>query len=169
MLVASAEPASTRDDDAIDLAQLIDRVAIGPTGEYVLIGRGATAVRLDICTGSVRDGPIILHHRLQGVAGLSPRLDTLRRLERLCRKGDNPRPAAAPDARLSRLVLALRALDARVEGASLREIGHALLSPSGGFDWPGDGESLKSRARRLVDLASALRRAGARGVLSRSV
>lgn len=58
--------------------------------------------------------------------------------------------ARAPTAQLRRIVLGLRVIDALGEGASLRMIGETFVRAS---DWPGDGESTKSVARRLVDFA----------------
>jgi hypothetical protein len=60
------------------------------------------------------------------------------------------------------LVEALRVGDAIAAGASQRAIGLGIY----GGDWPGDGEHLKSRVRRMIPLAAALFRAGPRGVLA---
>jgi hypothetical protein len=68
--------------------------------------------------------------------------------------------------RLARLVLGLRVLDARRGGASLRDIAHGLF---GECDWPGDGDCIKSRVRRLVALSEAMERAGPVGVFQRFV
>jgi hypothetical protein len=73
----------------------------------------------------------------------------LRQLAGFCELG-----AAAPwlipgDLRLGRLILALRVLDARAEGASLRDIGLALAGPAA--DWPGAGSAgLPASALRAI-------------------
>src|SRR3546814_13047494 len=63
----------------------------------------------------------------------------------------------APTAQLRRIVLGLRVIDALGEGASLRTIGEAFVRAD---DWPGEGESTKSTARRLGGLRSEERRVG---------
>jgi hypothetical protein len=64
---------------------------------------------------------------------------------------------AVEDKALSRLVLALRAADAKRHGCSLRRVARDVL---GRQDWPGDGDCEKSRARRIVASGEALVRAG---------
>lgn len=87
----------------------------------------------------------------------------IRTLDAMLRNVPPPRES---DPRLPRLVLALRALDARAEGASLRQLAFGIF---GAQDWPGDGENNKSRARRLVKLSERLLRAAPYGVLARSI
>jgi hypothetical protein len=60
-------------------------------------------------------------------------------------------------------VLALRALDARTNGGSLRDIATLVL---GAQDWPGDGECEKSRTRRMVDLGKSLQAGGPVAILA---
>jgi len=48
-------------------------------------------------------------------------------------------------------------------GASLRDLASGIFDLT---DWPGDGENVKSRARRLAKLAEKLGREGPRGVLA---
>jgi hypothetical protein len=66
------------------------------------------------------------------------------------------------DSELERWVTALRVSDALDGGASQREIGLGIY----GGDWPGDGEHLKSRVRRLITMARKLLSTGPRGILS---
>lgn len=68
----------------------------------------------------------------------------------------------APTAQLRRIVLGLRVIDALGEGASLRMIGEAFIRAN---DWPGSGESTKSAARRLVDLARRMSAGGPMQIL----
>lgn len=71
--------------------------------------------------------------------------------------------ARAPTAQLRRIVLGLRVIDALGEGASLRMIGETFVRVD---DWPGEGESTKSTARRLVDLARRMSAGGPAKILS---
>lgn len=64
--------------------------------------------------------------------------------------------------RLRRLALGLQVIDAMSEGASLREIGEAFVRAG---DWPGAGESTKSKARRLVTVARRMWIGGPKGVM----
>jgi hypothetical protein len=114
-----------------------------------------------VVAGSILDGPVRLEPALRLDHDVERQFLTVRRLHALLAGVTLP---IIPDPRLPRLVLALRTLDARNDGASLREIGTVLL---GNADWPGDGEWMKSAVRRLVALASALEKTGPRGVLQR--
>jgi hypothetical protein len=58
--------------------------------------------------------------------------------------------------------MALRAHDARADGASLREMATELLAPG---EWPGPGECRKSAMRRLVAMGEKLVRQGPLPVL----
>lgn len=124
-------------------------------------------LRLDVTEGTLFDGPILPHFHISGMAELSPKLDALNVLLRLSGGLDPAQAPVARDPRLPRLVEALRVRDALAEGASLREIGR-VIQP-GCDDWPGDGEHMKSRARRFVALARKLERLGPKGVLARTV
>lgn len=66
-------------------------------------------------------------------------------------------------ARSDKYLLALRTLDALVEGASLRLIGEHLVDADA---WPGEGDWVKSRARRLVEMARTTWSGGPRGMLA---
>nr|NUR36575.1 DUF2285 domain-containing protein [Sphingomonas sp.] len=121
-----------------------------------------TSLRLDIVGGTVLAGPIVLEPFV-ALENLESQIVAIRRLDALLR---NVPPRRENDARLPRLVFALRALDGRADGASLRDLAIGIF---GALEWPGDGDNVKSRVRRLVNLAEKLRRAGPRGVLAREV
>ena len=110
-------------------------------------------------SGTVLEGPVILEPSVV-LDKLSCQISSIRKLRAILR-GEMPPPER--DSHLPRLVLALRALDGRAEGASLRELAFGIF---GAKDWPGDGENVKSRVRRLVRLSEELRRGGPGGVLS---
>jgi hypothetical protein len=168
VLTVVAHPVSS-DDSGFNLAKFANHVAIVATGdrEHVAIRGGGGILRLDVVAGTLRDGPVRLFHRLARQSELESKMPRLRQLAAFVEFG-----AVAPwiiptDPRLDRLILALRVLDARAAGASLRQIAIGLLSVrAGSADWPGDGDSTKSWVRRLVALSEALSLAGPRGVLA---
>lgn len=118
-------------------------------------------MRLDLVEGVVVPGPMTIAPTVDLRCLLEPQLKSIRRLDALIRGDRSP----LRDQRFVRLVEALRAADALMAGASLREIALGAL----GDDWPGDGEHLKSRVRRRVALAAELTRAGPRTVLARRI
>jgi hypothetical protein len=118
------------------------------------------ALRLDLVEGSMA-GSVLVEPVIDLRRPLEPQLESIRRLSALFRRESQP----LPDQRLVRLVEALRAADALAAGASLRDIGLGVL----GADWPGDGDHLKSRARRRIALAADLIRAGPHAVISRRI
>lgn len=138
------------------------RIAIHDHAEHLFLRASDISLRLDIIAGTVLAGPVILEPRVS-LNWLDRQIATLKILDSLLR--GNP-PLAVADPRLSRLVLALRALDARREGASLRDLARDIF---GTTEWPGDGDHVKSRARRLVKLSENLWLAGPAGVLAHRI
>lgn len=170
VLIARALPADASSRDLFDLGAFGPRavVAVDADAEHVVIADRGFRLRLDIVAGTVCDGPVLLNHQLVGAAALAPKLRALEQLAALYRTGNAARWREPPDPRLPRLVEGLRVIDALAEGASLREIWTGLGLDRVG-DWPGPGESAKSRVRRLVALARELRDAGPRAILNRTV
>jgi hypothetical protein len=144
---------------AFDIGAFGHRAAIAEGAEHVLIRCGDCSLRLDVVEGSVLAGPAMLEPSV-ALDKLNPQIVAVRRLEALLRDVHAPHES---DPRLPRLVLALRALDGLAEGASLRELAFGIF---GERDWPGDGEHVKSRVRRLAKLSKDLMRAGPAGVLA---
>ena len=142
----------------IDLSRFPRCTWQGAVCHHVRLDLPDGAMRLDLVGDAIGPDAVMVEPAIDLGRPLDPQLASLRRLDALCR-GDGP---PCIDQRFVRLVEALRAADALASGASLRDIGVALV----GDDWPGDGEHVKSRARRRGGLAAALSRAGARGVLS---
>jgi hypothetical protein len=142
---------------------LVDRyehhVAISPIAEHVLLRSANSSLRLDIVSGTLLAGPVLLEPSVD-LEQLHWQLSAIQKLDALLRHVPLSREQ---DPRLPRLVLALRALDGRADGASLRDLASGIF---GLTDWPGDGENVKSRARRLAKLAEKLGREGPRGVLA---
>lgn len=143
----------------LDLSRWRHRIIEGNRYQHVGIHVPGDTLRLDVADGPLSTEPMAIEPTVDLSRSIDHQLRAIQRLDAFLRNG--PREAV-PDARFRRLVRALRVIDARAGGASLRDIGLFVI---GGDDWPGDGEHLKSHARRLVVLASELSRAGARNVL----
>lgn len=168
VLMVVAEPAGSG-AGAFDLAAFADAAAVrAGDQEHVFIRGAGGSLRLDVVAGTVLDGPVLLAHRLTGLDDLDARMRALRQLSLLCQFGAHAPWAMPDDPRLDRLVRALRILDARSAGASLRDVAVGLDARNAD-DWPGEGESTKSWVRRLVALSDALWRAGPLGVLSHAI
>jgi hypothetical protein len=147
---------------ALDIAGHSARIATAATCEHLRIPHGNEAIRLDVVSGTVLDGPVAIEPVIRLDDTLSDQLGAVRRLDAFLRGAE---PRVQPERHLARLVLGLRVLDARRDGASLRDIAHGLF----GHDWPGDGDCIKSRVRRLVALSEAMARAGPTGVFRNSI
>lgn len=166
MVAAIPSPAG---EPHFDLGRLESETAftVSANAEHLAI-RGATGLlRLDVIQGTLLDGPVRLLHRLGHPRAFNLQLPYLRQLCVLCAQGGAAGWTIKAEQRIEKLILALRVLDARDAGASLRDIAIGLDKHCP--DWPGDGESTKSRIRRLVAFSQRLRRAGPRGVLRRAI
>ncbi|SEH12829.1 Uncharacterized conserved protein [Sphingopyxis sp. YR583] len=91
------------------------------------------------------------------------RLAEFRRLRAWLLEDEFPAPSPLFQIDGARAVRVLRTIDALGEGASLRAIGTGIVCAEG---WPGDGEWIKSRARRLVDAAHAMWAGGPAAMLA---
>lgn len=76
-----------------------------------------------------------------------------------------PNPAALSKARRDRLLLALRALDGRLDDATYREIASALFGDTGVPDRGWKSHDLRDRTIRLVRFGLGMMRSGYRGLL----
>lgn len=110
--------------------------------------------------GSIRDGCVRIEPAVDLRRDLQPQIAALRRLDQLIQ---GMAWTTVKDKALPRLVLALRAADARRHGCSLRHVARDVL---GLHDWPGDGECEKSRARRIIANGAALMRTGPAGIFA---
>lgn len=135
------------------------RIALGRDGEYLLLCGFGEPLRLDAVSGTFRAGPV----RLEPIISLERFRFQIAEVRKLCALLRNAAPPVEHEPRLERLVLALRAHDGLVQGASLRNLATGLF---GTDDWPGDGDNVKSRVRRLVAMARTLREVGPPGVLA---
>lgn len=123
---------------------------VGAKARYGLLGTPLAGVRIDI-----KGADCVPLNALRFEIILSPSLPIeigeLERLWVLHATGVLPAPARAHE--MTRRILILRTIDALAEGASLRAIGDGLICAG---EWPGEGEWVKSRARRLVAAAHAV-------------
>ena len=143
-----------------DLDRISGHVLVDDGLEHVRLDHPTGVIRLDVVSGSLRDGPVNLTFELVHSARLSIQLSALRDFDML----SVGRGIASPDhRRLLGSLAALQTVDARTAGASLRNIADLLL---GEGDWPGDGEHRKSRVRRMLALGAQLLRAGPLPILS---
>lgn len=152
--------------DRFDLARLVnftDLVRSESGMEHVLLSDRGRMLRLDILSGTVCDGPVLLRFELAGMRSALGPLRTLRQLLALWRSGRFSRALHPPEARARRWILLLRTHDALVAGADQREIAEQLLDRDAiEGRWRVRAPALRSRAQRL---AREARRTAAGGYL----
>lgn len=132
--------------------------------EHVLLSDRGRTLRLDILSGTLCDGPVLLRFELAGMRSVLRPLLTLRQLVALWRGGRFSRALHPPEVRAGRWILLLRTHDALAAGADQREIAARLLdAEAAGPRWRVQASALRSRAQRLVREA---RKMAAGGYLS---
>jgi hypothetical protein len=83
----------------------------------------------------------------------------------LAGRNPGPNPSALPKARRDRLILALRALDGRLDDATYREIASALFGDADVSDRGWKSHDLRDRTIRLVRFGLGMMRSGYRRLL----
>ena len=159
VLAVRASPDARDDRWRLDLRRHDVRILKGPGSEHIRIDHAGHVVRLDVIDGTPGAGIMALRVELDIGPDLPAQADAARTLLHLV---SGTLPAKRHHDREASALLGLWALDARREGASLRDIADMLLGPG---DWPGDGEHRKSRARRLVASGEAMVKAGPGAIL----
>jgi hypothetical protein len=148
------------DPDALDVRRIGARALVlrdGPAKEQLLLRDGSRTLRLEVCSGTLLAGPVRLRYRIEGLAELSPKLMTLRRLVALRRLGRFPANLFPAERRAARWTLLIRALDALAAGASHREIAAGLFGERRtDSEWRTHSDYLRLRVQRLARTASAL-------------
>lgn len=142
-------------------------VVTDAAGEHAVLSDGWHHLRLDILTGSLARGPVLLHYQLRGIGSAQVKILPLQRLIDLYRHRRFSAALYPPDRRVDRWTLSLRVSDALADGATQREIGRVLF----GTDFANgtrEAESLRARIRRLVSDARALGQGGYRMLLRRN-
>ena len=138
--------------------------------EHAVLSDGWHHIRIDVERGSLStDAPILLHYRLNGIPALEPKLLPLRRLVDLYRRRRFSVSLYPRERRVDRWTLALRVHDAVVAGASQREIALTLFGRDPAAPDAVEGDSLRSRVRRLVREARRLATGGYRGLMREGV
>jgi hypothetical protein len=151
---------ATTASDAVDVRRFDPHIFPGLGGEHVRVTVHGEVFRLDVVSGSVMSGPVCLTYLLARDQRMAVQMNCIQRLQRGL-EGTSCGPVRR-QSRISRSVMALRAHDARADGASLREMATELLAPG---EWPGPGECRKSAMRRLVAMGEKLVRQGPLPVL----
>jgi len=155
VVLADAQSAQTSNAELFDILQVapMAHVAIGNEGdEHWLLSNGYWLLRLDIVEGTLLGGPVLLRFRLEGLASLLPRLQTLGSLVRLLAAPESRFRARATQ-RTLRWISELRTADALERGASHREIARGLFGEVAQAGWRLDSDAYRSRVRRLVRAA----------------
>lgn len=154
VLSVVTEKVSSTEAECFDM----DRLPIAPTileapdgREYLTLCDGQRRVRLDVQSGSLRQGPVMLHYQLTGLHGVEPQLLTLQRLLAFCRLGRFAIGLDPPEKRAERWITMLRVFDATSAGASQREIASDLFGANRvREEWRSSSDSLRLRVQRMV-------------------
>lgn len=139
--------------DRFDIARLRHLATWMTAGaaERLLLSDGSRALRVDIVSGTLGSGPVLLQYRLAGLNRAEAPLLVLRQLIALWRTGEFSRALHPPERRGVRWIRLLRTHDALVAGASQRVIAAELLGQEAAERrWRVEASSLRSRAQRLV-------------------
>ena len=157
VLQATALPCLAGDSDAFDVAALVSLAVCQRNEkngkEHWLFGDGLWQVRLDIVSGTLTAGPVLLEYHLSGLSRALPRLITLNRLIALSRTGRLPPSLFPVEQRANRWVLVLRTWDALAAGMSQREIACEFFGLGDLPRWRTTAPSWRRRAQRLVEAA----------------
>ncbi|WP_336967756.1 transcriptional regulator domain-containing protein [Sphingobium aromaticiconvertens] len=111
---------ATTASDATNIHRFDSRILPDVDGEHVRLIVHGEVFRLDVVSGTVMSGPVHLTYQLAQDGRLVRKIDTIQRLEQAL-AGIEPGPVAGTS-RIVRSAMALRAYDARADGASLREM-----------------------------------------------
>lgn len=141
----------------LDLSRIRHREMRMDGLRYLLLELPTGTLQLDVRDAG-NSNRVAIRPTIDMTRAIEPQFHSTRRLAALLDGATEPIPRATG---LARLVAALRVRDALADGASQRDIGLGIF----GDEWPGDGEHLKSRVRRMIPFAAELVRVGPRGVL----
>lgn len=133
--------------------------------EHAALTDGHRQIRLDIVGGSLlrSRSAVLLRYDIWGIQRASRRLKTLERFLDLVRTGRFRAPLYPVDPLIARGTLLLRVHDARISGASQREIGEGLFGAEAvERGWEGQSDHVRQRVRRLVKSARAMAQGGYR-------
>lgn len=157
VLKVVARPARKSERHAFDLHQCPAPAALvcTPGCEHLLLRAGHGSARLDIVSGTLLEGPVVLLFDFAAVDTIESAIGALHRFLDFQRTGTLPGAPAHGGQRLRRQILALRVHDAIAAGASIRDVGIMLFGSERVRDEWAD-EALKSQCRRLIALAGEM-------------
>lgn len=165
--VLSVSPAAADDPDALDvrglgLAALVVRTA---SEQHVVISDGARRLRFAVVEGDVLAGPVRCRFLLPPHSMSLGSLEALRLLITLRDTGRLPASGYRPPPKAARWLEILRAHDARLQGASQRDIAMLLFGEARvREDWAGRSEYMRMRVQRLLRSAESLVAGGYRAL-----
>jgi len=133
----------------------------GSIRDHVRLVIEGEAFSFDVGGASVTAGSVQFTYLLARDGRRAKQIETIQRLE--ARLAEDVPGKVCRASRMARLMAALRAWDARMANASLKDIAADLLKPG---DWPGPAECRKSAARRLVTTGGKLVADGPRPILA---
>ena len=149
--------ASARPDDLFDIRALADFVSVEvdeADTEHWLLSDGRWIVRIALHNGTLLGGPVLLEHRMRGVADAKVKIHALRQFIALVRKGSMPAMLQPREARAPRWILELRTADGLAAGASQQELARTFYGcaiPE--RRWRAESGSYRLRIQRLVRAA----------------
>lgn len=155
-------------EEGIELGRLAPwlRIAADTMGlEHAVLSDGHRHLRLDVVAGSLirARSAVLLHYEIWGSQTATRRLKTLERFLDLVRTGRFRAPLYPTDPAIARGLALLRVHDARMSGASHREIGETLFGPQAvAAGWEGRTDHVRQRVRRMVKSARAMAQGGYR-------
>jgi len=131
-------------------------------GDDYVIERLGVEMRVHLDSGGVNPTAVLLPFDGLFEVRVAAALRLWRALEG---RRPGPNPAALSEARRNRLILALRALDGRLDGATHREIAAALFGANAVPEREWISHELRDRTARLVRLGVAMMNGGYRRLL----
>lgn len=158
VIVTAAAKGSLPRSELFDILRLglFANVAIDAGGnEQWLLSDGRWLLRIDVVEGTLLGGPALLRYRLEGMAKLPPRLESLGQLVALESSHARAGPPLRPERKASRWIAELRAADALGEGASQRQIAQHLFGKAANSSWRVDNDAYRLRVQRLARTARA--------------
>lgn len=169
ILSVVAEKAASHDAECFDIDKLPIAATIleAPDGcEHLSLCDGQRRLRLDVKSGTLRQGPVMLHYQLAGLHSVEPQLLTLQRLIAFCRLGRFAIGLEPPEKRAERWITMLRAFDATNAGASQRDLASELFGADRvQKEWRSSSDSLRLRIQRMVRRGNELVNGGYRELL----
>lgn len=157
--VIDSGPATKTEDsgDLFDIRTFAGQVAVEIDEqdiEHWLLSDGYWFVRLALHGGTLLAGPVLLEHRIVGLAGAAPKLKALRQLIALTRDGAIPAGLRPREVRAPRWILELRTADGLAAGASQQELARAFFGAAiPERSWRMQSPSYRLRVQRLVKAA----------------